>query len=124
MLEITMHPFPPADEFQCLIGQVIERIGLNPYLTSFSIGDSELIMEHRLSHIEPDGVLWDYNCQSDGGPPLALHRLLMKRVVAIDRAEHTLTMTFEDGARLIAFSELGPYESGQFRTASGRYLIF
>ena len=27
-----MHPFPPADEFQCLIGQEIERVCFNAFL--------------------------------------------------------------------------------------------
>ncbi|MDB5471957.1 MAG: hypothetical protein JWR84_3517 [Caulobacter sp.] len=120
-----MHPFPPADEFQSLVGRTIEVITLGPYQTAFHFeGGSSLVLEDRLCHIEPDGTVWTYDGVAHSGPPLVLHRLVNQVIVSVDRQDLSLTLGLVGGAKLVAYSEICPYESGHFCSADGRILVF
>lgn len=120
-----MHPFPPTDEFQCLVGEEIQELGIGPWQVRFCFGSGAVLtLEEGLTHYQADGVSEDYDCDASRAGGLSLHRLLMKPIIAVDRQDLTLTLTFQDGARLVALSDLGPYESGQFSTPSGRFLVF
>jgi hypothetical protein len=108
-----MHPMPPAEHFQPLIGDEIAQVCLDPYQVQFAFSSGRLLVaEHVIEHIEPDGTTHGYDCQSSDKPPVLLHRLLSGPIVAVEREELALTLRFEDGSALRIYSMLGPYESG------------
>jgi len=120
-----MHPFPPAEELQCFVGDAITQVSLEPYAIQFSFESMRrLVAEQGIEHVEPDGTLWRYDCQAAEGPPLILHRLLYRRIVAVDRADLRLTFRIDDGSALSVFSELGPYESGHIEASETGFAVF
>ena len=58
------------------------------------------------------------------GPPLVLHRLLYKPIVAVERDDLRLTFKIDDGSALAVLSELGPYESGHIETSELGLVVF
>ena len=120
-----MHPFPPAETLKIFVGDAIAQASLDPYAVQFSFESMRrLVAEHQIEHIEPDGTIWDYDCQAAQRPPLVLHRLLYKPITRVDRDDLRLTFRFEDGSALSILSELGPYESGQIETPETGLIIF
>jgi hypothetical protein len=108
-----MHPLPPADELQSFVGDAIAQVSLDPFGVHFSFESMRwLAAYHRVEHVEADGIVWGYDCEAAEGPPLVLHRLLYRRIEAVEREELAVTFRMEGGSALKVFSELGPYESG------------
>lgn len=120
-----MHPFPPAEELKCFVGDAIAQVSLDPYAIQFSFESMRrLVAEQRIEHVEPDGTLWRYDCQAAEGPPLILHRLLYRRIVAVERDDLRLTFRIDDGSALSVWSELGPYESGHIEAPETGFAVF
>ena len=120
-----MHPFPPDSELQCFAGDAIAQIWLDPHGVQFVFeSQRRLVVEHALVQVEPDGTVWRYDCEAADGPPLILHRLLYKRIVAVAREDLRLTFAIDDGSSLAILSELGSYESGHFWTVDGQMTVF
>ena len=108
-----MHPFPPAEELQCFVGDAIAQVSLDPYSVQFSFKSTRrLVAEQRIEHVEPDGTVWTYDCQAEERAPVILHRLLYRPIVAVEREDLRLTFRLDDGSALSVVSELGSYESG------------
>jgi len=111
-----MRAIPPIAELPQFEGDAICQIWLDPWAVRFLFeSGTQVYAEYGIEHHDPDGTVWRYACQADGGPPLALHRLLYKRVVAVDHDELRLTFKTEDGAALVILSDVSPYEAGQIR---------
>lgn len=120
MLRSVMHPMPPAEHVQPLVGDEIAQVRLDPYQVQFAFDSGRLLVaEHLIEHIEPDGMTHGYDCQASEKPPVLLHRLLYRPIVAVEREELALTLRIEDGAALRIRSTLGPYESGQIYMTPG-----
>ncbi|MFL6776950.1 MAG: hypothetical protein ACJ8FN_11220, partial [Sphingomicrobium sp.] len=83
-----------------------------------------LVAELRIEQTEPNGTVWPYDCEAAEGPPLILHRLLYRRIVAVERDDLRLTFRIEDGSALAVLAELGPYESGHIETAETGFVVF
>ncbi len=120
-----MHPFPPAEELASFTGDAIAQVWLDPFAVRFVFeSNRQVLAEERIEHFEPDGTCWSYDCEAAAGPPLILHRLLYRRIVAVEREDLRLTFRIEDGSALAIVSELGPYESGHFTSPDGGFTVF
>lgn len=120
-----MRPFPPAAELQCLLGEVLAQVLLDPFQVQFSFESARcLVAALGIEHVEPDGTVWAYGCSASDGPPLLLHRLLQRSIAAVAREDLRLTLTFDDGSALRVFSDLGPYEAGQIWASDGTLIVF
>jgi hypothetical protein len=108
-----MHPMPPIEELRRFEGDAIAQVRLDPYAVQFAMESMwTIVAELRVEHVEPDGTVWTYDCEAASGPPVALHRLLYKRIATVQRDELRIVFGIEDGSQLILHTELGPYESG------------
>jgi hypothetical protein len=120
-----MHPFPPADDLQCFVGDAIAQVSLDPHAVQFSFESMRrLVAEQRIEHVEPDGTVWAYDCQAAQGAPVVLQRLLYRPIVGVEREDLRLTFRIDDGSALAVVSELGPYESGHIDTPEKGFVVF
>src|SRR4051812_31244500 len=120
-----MHPFPPAHELQCFVGDAISQVGLDPPSVQFRFESTRhLLAELGIEQAGPDGTLWAYDCRAAEGPPLIIHRLLYRRIVAVEREDFRLTFRTDDGSALSVLSELGPYESGHIQAPETGFAVF
>jgi hypothetical protein len=123
-----MHPFPPMSELQFLIGKEVSEIAFGAYCVQIRWSDGgHISVEGGMEHIDDDGRTHIYDCVAYSGPPLALHRLLMKKTIMLDVLPLWLTLIFEDGQKLRLKSEEGPYECGliQFTDSLGEgYIVY
>ena len=120
-----MHPFPPAHELQCFVGDAISQVWLDPHSVQFRFESTRhLLAELSIEQVEPDGTLWTYDCRAEEGPPLILHRLLHRRIVAVEREDFRLTFRIDDGSELSVLSDLGPYESGHIQAPETGFVVF
>ena len=120
-----MYPFPSDEQLRIFVGDAIAQVSMDPYAVQFSFESMRrLVAEHRIEHLEPNGTVWGYDCEAAEGPPLLLHRLLYRRIVAIEREDLRLTLRFEDTSALAVLSELGPYECGHIAAPEMGLVIF
>lgn len=119
-----MRAIPSIAELPRFEGDAICQVWLDPWGVRFLFENgSQIYAEYGIEHHDPDGSVWRYGCQADGGPPLALHRLLYKRIVAVEHEELKLTLKTEDGASLTILSDISPYEAGHV-CAGGETVVF
>jgi hypothetical protein len=110
---VDMHPFPEASELQFLVGKELSQIALDPNSVQFRwFGGGQITVNDKLEHVDEDGVAHIYDCASFTGPPLLLHRLIMKQVVMLEVQPLCLTLGFGGGQRLLLRTEEGPWECG------------
>lgn len=108
-----MHAFPDASELQFLVGKELGQIALDPNSVQFRWSEGgQITVNDKLEHVDENGVVHTYDCASFTGPPLLLHRLIMKKVVMIEVQPLRLTLSFEGGQRLRLGTEEGPWECG------------
>jgi hypothetical protein len=120
-----MQSFPPASDLQCFVGDEIAQVKLDPNGLQFSFQSKRLLAaEAGVEQTEPDGTVWPYDCQAADGPPLILHRLLYRRIVAVEREDLRLTFRFEDGSALAILAEISGYESGHIYLSETRFIVF
>lgn len=120
-----MQPFPPAETLASFVGDAIAQMWLDPFAVRFIFeSNRQLLAEERIEHTDADGTVWIYNCEAAQGPPLVLHRLLYRRIVAVERQDLRLTFRTEDGSVLAVLSALGPYESGHIHYPDGSFDVF
>lgn len=120
-----MHPFPPTEELQCFVGDAIAQVQLDPHTVQFSFESTRhLAAALRIEHVEPDSTVWTYDCQAAEDPPLVIHRLLYRRILAVEREDLRLTFRIDDGSALSVVSEVGPYESGHIIAPEIGFAVF
>ena len=120
-----MHPFPPAENLQCFVGDAIAQVSLDPHAVQLSFDSGRrLVAEQRIEQVEADGTVWAYDCQAAVGAPVVLQRLLYRAIVAVEREELRLTFRMDDGSELSVVSELGPYESGHIEAPEIGFIVF
>ena len=120
-----MHPFPPAHELQCFVGDAIAQVWLDPHSVQFRFESGRhLFVAQDLEQVEPDGKLWAYDCVAAEGSPIILHRLLYRKIIAVEREDLRLTFRIDDGSALSVMSELGPYESGHIQAPETGFVVF
>jgi hypothetical protein len=108
-----MHAFPPVSELQFLVGKELGQIALDPNSVQFRWSEGgRITVQWGFEHVDEDGATHSYDCTSWSGPPLLLHRLIQKKISAIEALPLCLTLTFEGGQLLRLKSEHCPYECG------------
>jgi hypothetical protein len=120
-----MHPFPPLDELQWLLGDELDTITFGAYMVSFAfVSGGRLAVEFRLEQHAPGVDVRTYDFQRREGDT-ALTELFLKTVSHIDRTSETLLrITFDGECTLVVQSELGPYECGQIYHPNGDFTVF
>lgn len=120
-----MKQFPPASELTWLVDDAIVRLCIEACKIQFGFASGiQLYSEAGLEQYEADGASSIYSGEVDDGPPLLLHRLLQKRIVALVREDWCLKLAFEGGSELSVLSENGYFESGQFEHPDGKLSVF
>lgn len=120
-----MHPFPPASALAAFQGDAVAQVWLDPYGVRFIFESAKQIYaETSVLHVEPDGTEWLFECLGHNGAPVVFHRLLYKRIVAVEREDLLLTLRMDDGSGLMIRSEIGPYESGHIIVHPGDFTVF
>lgn len=122
-----MYAMPEASALQSLIGREVGQIALDPHSVQFRLeGGGFIRSDFDIEHVDEDGAVWRYDCVAHTGPPLLLRRLLRKAVSGLQTEGHCLTLTFEGGAELRLFSEIGPYECGviQLTDDQSNYIVY
>lgn len=120
-----MHPFPARELLQCFIGDAIAQVWLDPHSVQFRFESMRhLLAAQGIEHVEADGTLWAFDCDAAEGPPLILHRLLYRKIIAVDRQDFRLTFRFDDRSTLSVLSELGPFESGHINAPETGFIVF
>lgn len=108
-----MHLFPQSHELQFLVGSELAQIALDPNSVQFRWSQGgQITVTGDLEHVDEDRIVHLYDCAAHTGPPLLLHRLLMKKIVMIEVQPLCLTLGFEGGQQLRLRSEEGPWECG------------
>jgi hypothetical protein len=108
-----MHTFPPSSKLQFLIGKELAQISLDPNSVQFRWSESgQITAQFDFEHIDGERNAHRYDCTAFNGPPLLLHRLIGRKVQAVEVEELCLTLVFDDGQLLRLWSEEGPYECG------------
>lgn len=108
-----MHRFPSASELQFLVGKELSQIALDPNSVQFRWSEGgQITVNDKLEHVDESGTTYAYDCAAFAGPPLLLHRLIMKKVAMIEVQPFCLTLAFEGGQRLRLGTEEGPWECG------------
>jgi len=120
-----MMPFPSLTELPDFISDEIAQVWLDPWGLRFIFSSKiEFYVENRMEHVEADGTLWLYDCQAQKKAPIVLQRLLYQKITSLNREDLCLTFSFENGARLSIYSEIGQYESGHISTPTGAFTVF
>ena len=122
-----MHPFPPSDDLQFLVGGTIEQIALDPWSLQFRFADAgQITVEGRIEHVDTGGLTHSHDCQERTGEALYLHQLLQHSITAVETEPLCLSLTFASGAILRIFTELGGFECGQinFLGKDHGYIVF
>jgi len=117
-----MYEFPSSEELSFLVGDTLIQICLDPYSTQFRFDQCQITVEQAVEQ-EIEGKIWRYECIAAEGPAIMLHRLVGKKIMAIDAQPLRLSLTFDDGAILHVASEICPYESGQI-SGHGKFIVF
>lgn len=120
-----MEQFPPRAELDWLIDDTIVKLCIDASSVQFGFASGvQLYSEEGLEQHEADGSSAVYGGEADNGPPLLLHRLLQKRIVAVDREDWCLQLMFEGGSKLSVLSENSYFESGQIEAVDGTLTVF
>lgn len=109
-----MHPFPPEGELQFLVGETLCQVVLDPYgVTLVFDSGRRIVCEEALDYTDPTGATYHYECEAVSSPPVRFHNLIGRKTTSVTRDDLRLTLSFESGAQIIIYSEIGMYESGQ-----------
>ena len=120
-----MQPFPPLQVLARLRGDSIAQVWLDPFGVRLLFESKvQIYVEEALEHVERDGTLWSYDCQSEDRRPLVLQRLLYKPIRDVQRDDYRLTLLFEDGVSLSVLAREGQYESGHLQMPEGTFDVF
>ncbi len=120
-----MQPFPPAQSLERLRGDSIAQVWLDPFGVRLLFESQlQIYVEEGLEHLEADGSLWSYECQSENRRPLVLQRLLYRPIEDVERQDYRLTLSFGDGVTLSILGSEGQYESGHIKTPEGAFEVF
>ena len=110
-----MHPFPPSADVQFLTeGEAyITQVVLNATTMAFQLENQcRIDVGGALAYVDEAGVRTDYESEWFREGPIRFHVLLGKRLIDVQTDHLTMTVMFENDARLIVHSDLSPYEAG------------
>ena len=121
-----MREFPPVADLQFLVGKEIGQIALDPWSLQFRFSDEgRIAVQWTIDYVDLNGLV--HRHQEDGPQdtsPVYFREIIMHRISALEVEPLSLTLTFDNGAKLQIYSYVGPYECGQIhRTDSYADLI-
>jgi hypothetical protein len=120
-----MKPFPLLAELPSFLGDEIAQVWLDPWgLRLLFASKTQLYVENKIEHTEPDGTVWFYDTQAEKKEPVVIQRLLNSKITSFHREGLCLTFEFENKAKLAIFSEIGQFESGHFLLPDGAFDVF
>ena len=120
-----MHPFPPTDDLQCLVGAEIGQIALDPWSIQFRFTNGgQITVEGAIEYVDETGTSHKHDCRARTGAALYLHQLIEHCISGVDPERFCLTLTFDNGALLRILSDDGPYECGQIHSVGKPLIVF
>ncbi|MBS0482772.1 MAG: hypothetical protein JSR96_11615 [Proteobacteria bacterium] len=110
---------PPANELQFLLGKEISSIIFGSSGVHFVWCDGGEIHAMRdFDHTDQGGVRHQFGNGMRFDPPSLLHRLVQRKVTALDVNENSFILTFDDGQALVFHAQAGNGENGLIQLGS------
>lgn len=108
-----MQLFPPAGELQFLLGKEIASICFEPSGVHFLWwAGGEIHAMRDFDHIDREGQRHHFGMGMWSDPASSLHHLIQRKVAALDVADESLMLNFDDGQKLVFFARAGGGENG------------
>lgn len=120
-----MYAFCAADDLAFLLADkpVLDTVKFGRFIAHFRFENGATISwEAAIEHVRSDGASRfesPWAKQAD----VRLHSLLGQRLIALGRAEWTLTLTFDGGEQVILHSTDGPHEAGTISNEALYYVF-
>ena len=112
---LALTPFPPSESVAFLLeGDAwISQVVFNATNMLFRLANGcQIDVELGLTYVSDVGVVLNYETEWFRTEAVHILPLIEKKIVAVETADLEMVLTFENGARLIVRSDIGPYESG------------
>ncbi|CAN5316814.1 hypothetical protein BH09PSE1_BH09PSE1_01090 [soil metagenome] len=121
-----MMPFPPSDEVAFLLdGDAwVTQVVFNATTMWFQLANGcRIESELGLTYVSDAGTV---SYEGEWFQIEAVHflPLIEKQIVSVETKDLEMAITFENGARLIVRSEIGPYEAGSVLGPKDSHLGF
>ena len=108
-----MQLFPPDDDLQFLLGKEVSNIVFGSSGVHFVWWEGgEIHAMRNFDHLDGEGVRHRFGEGMWIDPPSLLHRLVQRRVKTLDVDDQSLTLSFDDGQKLIFHAYTGRGENG------------
>lgn len=110
-----MTPFPPSESVAFLLegDASISQVVFNATNMFFRLANGcQIDVELGLTYVSEAGVVFTYDTEWFGTETVHILPLIQKTIVAVETDDLEMVLTFENGAKLIVRSDIGPYEAG------------
>lgn len=110
-----MTPFPPSESVAFLLegDASISQVVFNATNMFFRLANGcQIDVELGLTYVSEAGVVFTYDTEWFGTETVHILPLIEKTIVAVETDDLEMVLTFENGAKLIVRSDIGPYEAG------------
>lgn len=108
-----MQHFPPSDELQFLLGKEVASVRFEPSGVHFVWWEGgEIHAMRNFDHTDEQGMQHQFGNGMWFDPPSLLHRLVQRKVAALDVNDNSLRLAFDDGQTLVFHAEAGNGEHG------------
>ncbi len=110
-----MTPFPPGESVAFLLegDASISQVVFNATNMFFRLANGcQIDVELGLTYVSEAGVVFTYDTEWFGTETVHILPLIEKTIVAVETDDLEMVLTFENGAKLIVRSDIGPYEAG------------
>ena len=122
-----MQLFPPSNELQFLLGKEVASVRFEPSGVHFMWWEGgEIHAMRNFDHTDQEGVQHQFGDRRSD-PLSMLHRLVQRKVAALDVNDNSLTLAFDDGQTLVFYAEAGTGEHGLIQFGNDLkddYIIF
>jgi hypothetical protein len=123
-----MQLFPPEHELQFLLGKEISNVVFGTGSVHFVWWEGGEIHAMRdFDHTDPEGLCHQFGRGMSLNPPSLLHRLIQRKVLALNVDDNSLTLRFDDGQSLVFRAYTGCGENGLIllgKDISEDYIVF
>ena len=123
-----MQLFPPEHELQFRLGKELINVEFRPGGVRFVWWEGGEIHAFRdFDHTDAEGLCHQFGRGVWLNPPSLLHRLIQRKVLALDVDDNSLTLSFDDGQSLVFRAYRGCGENGLIllgKDISDDYIVF
>ena len=109
-----MHAFPPSDQLASLTEEPARLIQIAINATSLRLvfdNDCHVDVGLNLSYVRPDGFVVAYDKEWFIEKPIEFHHLIDQNAVSVATESLEMRIGFANGAALLIYTDIGPYEA-------------